>query len=336
MVTSYSPKMDNSKKVKGSNKKWKKSAGKNKKLDSVRQRGQKRKSKKSLPALPSKVSLKKIVSSNWEAIKSSIDNGDSNRKRRRVTASEDAPTANDVWFDVTEEDLDSTTKPLPVKQKQVPLEKSKKGTGVQVISEDAKKRLLVNGSFTGATKEVALDCEMVGTGAEGASSILARCSIVNRYGHVLYDSYVRPKEKVTDYRTWVSGIVPKNLSKQNAKDFETVQKEVSSILKGKILVGHALEHDFKVLLLDHPRKSIRDTAKFKPFRKYAGGRTPGLKKLCLVLLGLSIQTGEHSSVEDAQATMAIYRKHRTEWKAFLEKKRLGKKGNPQKKLNPAK
>lgn len=77
---------------------------------------------------------------------------------------------------------------------------------------------------------------------------------------------VRPKEKVTDYRTWVSGIVPKNLSKQNgvldiqkvckhcncnfvaslAKDFETVQKEVSSILKGKILVGHALEHDFKV------------------------------------------------------------------------------------------
>ena len=38
-----------------------------------------------------------------------------------------------------------------------------------------------------------------------------RCSIVNSHGHVLLDKYGRPKERVTDFRTSVSGIRPKNL-----------------------------------------------------------------------------------------------------------------------------
>lgn len=52
---------------------------------------------------------------------------------------------------------------------------------------------------------------MVGVGPNGIESVLARVSIVNYYGVVLYDSYVAPKEKVTDYRTWVSGIKPEHL-----------------------------------------------------------------------------------------------------------------------------
>ena len=47
---------------------------------------------------------------------------------------------------------------------------------------------------------------MVGTGYEGADSMLARCSLVNRFGHVLYDKYVAPREWVTDFRTKYSGI----------------------------------------------------------------------------------------------------------------------------------
>ncbi len=39
------------------------------------------------------------------------------------------------------------------------------------------------------TKHVALDCEMVGVGRDGVRSILARCSVVNRHGHVLLDSF---------------------------------------------------------------------------------------------------------------------------------------------------
>lgn len=47
---------------------------------------------------------------------------------------------------------------------------------------------------------------MVGVGMDGKESILARVSIVNHSGKVLYDKYVKPLEKVTDYRTQISGI----------------------------------------------------------------------------------------------------------------------------------
>ena len=56
-----------------------------------------------------------------------------------------------------------------------------------------------------------MDCEMVGVGFGGKDSILARVSIVNHFGHCIYDKYVKPREKVTDYRTAVSGIRPKDI-----------------------------------------------------------------------------------------------------------------------------
>ena len=45
------------------------------------------------------------------------------------------------------------------------------------------------------------------------------------------------------------------------EEFETVQKDVAEILDGRILVGHALKHDLKVLFLSHPRKKLRDTSR---------------------------------------------------------------------------
>lgn len=52
---------------------------------------------------------------------------------------------------------------------------------------------------------------MVGVGMDGKDSILARVSIVNHFGKVLYDKYVKPTEEVVDYRTPVSGIRPADL-----------------------------------------------------------------------------------------------------------------------------
>ena len=69
-------------------------------------------------------------------------------------------------------------------------------------------------------------------------------------------------------------------------------------MKDKIVVGHALQNDFGALLLDHPYKLIRDTSHYKPFRKITNGRTPSLKKLTKVILGLDVQGGEHSSVRN--------------------------------------
>lgn len=65
--------------------------------------------------------------------------------------------------------------------------------------------------FDSLTRVIGLDCEMVGVGFGGKDSVLARVSIVNHFGNCIYDKYVKPVEKVTDYRTHVSGIRPKDI-----------------------------------------------------------------------------------------------------------------------------
>ena len=61
-----------------------------------------------------------------------------------------------------------------------------------------------------------MDCEMVGVGTGGKDSILARISIVNQYGHCIYDKFVRPTETVVDYRTHVSGVRPADMASGRA------------------------------------------------------------------------------------------------------------------------
>ncbi|KAL4885313.1 hypothetical protein BJY04DRAFT_205479 [Aspergillus karnatakaensis] len=161
-------------------------------------------------------------------------------------------------------------------------------------------------------KYIAMDCEMVGVGPNPDNdSALARISIVNFNGEQVYDSYVRPKEMVTDWRTHVSGIAPKHMAE--ARSLEQVQKEVSEILDGRVLVGHAIRNDLDALLLSHPKRDIRDTSKHPPYRKVAGGGSPRLKMLASEFLGLHIQDGAHSSVEDAKATMLLYRRDKEEF-----------------------
>ena len=72
-------------------------------------------------------------------------------------------------------------------------------------------KVLLPSFYVRITSTVAMDCEMVGVGPEGAESILARVSIVNFFGHCLYDKYVKPSATVTDYRTHVSGIRRENI-----------------------------------------------------------------------------------------------------------------------------
>ena len=140
-------------------------------------------------------------------------------------------------------------------------------------SDNPEDSLVKSNSFKGVTKILGMDCEMVGVGEDGSDSILARVSIVNHFGNCLYDKFVAPREKVTDYRTQVSGVREEDLA--DAPNFKTVQAEVAELIKGRTLVGHAIHHDLKVLFLDHPKKMIRDTSNYKRFRTAFGGRTPG-------------------------------------------------------------
>ena len=96
-------------------------------------------------------------------------------------------------------------------------------------------------------------------------------------------------------------------------DFKDVQKEVSDIMNGRVLVGHSIKNDLKVLFLTHPKRMIRDTSLYKPFRAAFNGKTPSLKNLSARFLGVSVQEGEHSSVQDAQATMRLYTMFKKDW-----------------------
>ncbi|KAK2746069.1 3'-5' exonuclease [Myotisia sp. PD_48] len=161
-------------------------------------------------------------------------------------------------------------------------------------------------------KYIAIDCEMVGVGPNpDAESALARVSIVDYNGDLVYDSYVRPKEMVTDWRTRVSGIQPKHMVE--ARSLEEAQRDVAKLLQDRIIVGHAIRNDLDALLLSHPKRDIRDTSRHPPFRKIAGGCAPRLKVLAAELLGLEIQGNAHSSIEDARATMLLFRRDKAEF-----------------------
>ncbi|KAJ8339184.1 hypothetical protein SKAU_G00359700 [Synaphobranchus kaupii] len=220
------------------------------------------------------------------------------------------PTEEDMWFDdVDPDDIEAT-----VGTEAADIIRRRRGTKTDQRSSDA--ALVKEHAFEGVTKAVAMDCEMVGVGPDCEESIVARVSLVNQFGKCIYDKYVKPTERVTDYRTAVSGIRPKDIMK--GENVKTVQKEVADILQGRILVGHAIHNDLKILFLDHPKKKIRDTQKYKPFKKTVQSGRPSLKLLCEKILHVKVQQGEHSSVQDAQATMRLYTLVKKQWEMDIK------------------
>lgn len=260
-----------------------------------------------------------VMSKKTDTKKNTVKIGGIKRKRNHVDEN-DKDLSDEIWFDVDPELIPSKVSKVSKKDKAIShttLTNGDTSKDNQISSDKTNKEgnepLNMN-----LTRYVALDCEMVGVGMEGKESILARVSIVNSHGECLYDKYVTPKEKVVDYRTHVSGISPSDL--KNAVDFSVIQKEVNDLLKGRILVGHALSNDMKVLMLSHPKKHIRDTSKYKPFHKLLKTKRPALKKLALEILQQEIQTGAHNSVLDAQITMQIFKKYKKAWEKSLHTK----------------
>lgn len=164
------------------------------------------------------------------------------------------------------------------------------------------------------TDVVAMDCEMVGVSPQGKRSALGRVTLVNKWGNVIYDEFVRPIDRVVDFRTEISGIRPRDLKK--AKDFPAVQKKVAELIKGRILVGHALRNDLKALLLSHPKKDLRDTSEYYPFMKESHRKA--LRHLAAEFLSVKIQNGEHCPIEDARAAMLLYERHKKEWERSVK------------------
>ena len=177
---------------------------------------------------------------------------------------------------------------------------------------------------------VAIDCEMVGCGPEGRESILARVSAVDFHGRQVYDSLVRPRagDRVTDFRTRFTGLTGMR-DFARAREFDVVQADVIKLLsgndngngngnggsKGRILVGHDIRHDLAALELAGwlPGDRVRDTARSAVYKGYGHGRKPALRVLAREVLGVEIQGGAHSSLEDARVAMLLFRRKKPEF-----------------------
>ena len=69
-----------------------------------------------------------------------------------------------------------------------------------------------------------MDCERILT---KKGDRLARISIVNFYGNVVFDTLVKPWAKVTDYREWITGIKADDL--KHAPSYPKIAPIVSKI-----------------------------------------------------------------------------------------------------------
>ncbi|KAK4055097.1 3'-5' exonuclease [Microbotryomycetes sp. JL201] len=254
-------------------------------------------------------SLKQVIKPSGSATTKSINSSDARPlKRKRLSIADDGSQTSSTRSVVNSsptKDAESTERfkerPKVADKKMVPVE--------EIMSDGQQEWQKDIGQY------LAMDCEMVGVGPDAEESTLARVSIVNYHGHCVLDRFVKPREKVTDYRTWVSGVREEDLV--HAPTFAEVQREVAALIKDRILIGHALSNDTQVLLLSHPWTMIRDTAKYGPLQALARTKRPGLKSLAKLCLGIDIQSGEHSSITDARATMAVYRTQKSAWESSL-------------------
>jgi len=245
---------------------------------------------------------KRSIDSNWKKL---LKSGEVTHKKKKKPKADYIKKTKDgkktIWFDVDQSVLDTS-----------------KAENVDALDPKAvgdKKIKFLSKNL------VSIDCEMVGVGFGGDKSVLARATIVAGNGDVLLDEFCSSSEKVTDYRTMISGVRPEDMRK--AQSFEELQMKVKNLISKKIVVGHGLGSDFKALKLKHPRKDIRDTAIY--FQNKLGGK-PSLAKLAQERLGIKIQSGEHSSIQDARAALRIYLGVRTEWEGNLKAKKDGKVG----------
>lgn len=173
------------------------------------------------------------------------------------------------------------------------------------------------------SRYIALDCEMVGVGPGGFKSALARVCVVDWNEDVVFDTFVRVDETVTDYRTFVSGVREEDLESDDAMDIEECRSYVASLIEGKIVIGHALKNDFQALGLSHPWYDTRDTAKYTPLMKTCERtghlKARRLKELVQEKLNKKIQCEgvEHCPYEDASAALSLYKLVRRKWEKVM-------------------
>ncbi|KAF8898823.1 ribonuclease H-like domain-containing protein [Infundibulicybe gibba] len=166
---------------------------------------------------------------------------------------------------------------------------------------------------------LSISCSNVGVGPGGTTSMLARVAIVDYWGKTVFDHYVAPTMEVTDYRTATTGITESHLKSSEALNFGVVQPYVADLIEGKILVGHSIWNDLSVLGIPHPAVSTRDVALYQPFRNVlrSSNQPVGLQTLLWQLMCRRCQEGQHHPLENARASLDLYRSYAEEWEEAI-------------------
>ncbi|KAG8893547.1 hypothetical protein FRC01_013523 [Tulasnella sp. 417] len=165
---------------------------------------------------------------------------------------------------------------------------------------------------------VGLACISIGTGQGGTISMLARVTVVDTKGNVLYDAYVQSTSKVESYRYATTGLNETHF--ENAVPFEEAQLTVARWISGKIVVGHQLWLDLQVLGLPHPAVDTRDVSLYLPFRTTLKrpNEILGLPTLVWHLMERKIQERFLDSAENARAAMDLYQSYGKPWEDSVE------------------
>ncbi|KAJ1852262.1 poly(A)-specific ribonuclease [Coemansia sp. RSA 1822] len=143
---------------------------------------------------------------------------------------------------------------------------------------------------------------------------LARLSAVRANGGDLHgvpfiDDYVAISRPVFDLTTQYSGIHAGDLtvgvSPYKLSTMKEVYKKLRLLIDSNcIIIGHGLKHDFRVCNIVVPLCLQKDTMLL--YQSPSHIRPVSLRFLYWYFSRKSIQTREHSSVEDAQATLKVY------------------------------
>ncbi|KAI7089533.1 hypothetical protein KC356_g2395 [Hortaea werneckii] len=185
------------------------------------------------------------------------------------------------------------------------------------------------------TPVIAVDCEFQEVYVEELGKCrhrVGRVSLVNYDGQTIYDVFAfypeeLGKRKKLPPRRLGLGVYWEDIKLRNGACFiEEVERNVEAILhRADVVVGHAVHNDIKVFSPSvWEEVEVRDTQIYEPYREWGTGRQrlPKLSVLAWSMLGWSIQGQEHSSVEDAQATMSLYRAN----EAGIEREQGGQRG----------
>ncbi|CAD5223974.1 unnamed protein product [Bursaphelenchus okinawaensis] len=160
------------------------------------------------------------------------------------------------------------------------------------------------GRLTETSPVFVVDCEMCQTTA--CKSELTRVTLIDEEGNIVIDSFVKPKNKITDYVTCFSGVTKESLEGVTVT-VEDVQETLQRVLPpNAILVGHSIENDLMAMRVSHPY--CIDVGLIYSSKMNRRSRQ-SLKKLADCYLGETIQSSDngHCSYEDCWATLQLFK-----------------------------